>query len=215
MPKSSRRAGARHNAPPGRSPGSPHRRRRSGRSAWATVCGINATSKPASSTSLTVRLTPSTQIEPFLAMYLSSAAGAPKRQRCARASSCTDRTWPRPSTWPLTKCPPRRSLGRIARSRFSTAPSASWPSVVRARVSVEASAWNRARVERDHGQADAVDGDTFAELDVVERQAADLEGETQVAALRLASGQAADAFNDAGEHQRASRGRMGSNRTVR
>ena len=33
----------------------------------AIVCGTSATSKPASSTALTVRLTPSTQIEPFCA----------------------------------------------------------------------------------------------------------------------------------------------------
>src|SRR5690606_14732908 len=35
---------------------------------WATVCGTSATSKPALSTSFTVRLVPSTQIEPFFAM---------------------------------------------------------------------------------------------------------------------------------------------------
>jgi hypothetical protein len=62
-------------------------------------------------------------------------------------------TMPTPSTWPLTRCPPRRSVGSIARSRFTGAPTAKPPSVVSARVSLDASTAN-ARIEFDHGQAD-------------------------------------------------------------
>ncbi|MNM37892.1 hypothetical protein D3C81_486370 [compost metagenome] len=53
-----------------------------------------------------------------------------------------------------------------------------------------------AGVERDDGEADAVDGDALAHLHVVERQVPDIESEADIAADGFASGQTADAFDD-------------------
>src|SRR5690606_33892229 len=106
----------------------------------ASVCGTSATSKPCGDTALTVRLTPSTQIEPFSAMYFSSCSGAKNVQRWAPVSSSMPVTAPTPSTWPLTRCPPSRSPSRSARSRLSARPTGSVPSVVSDSVSAETSA---------------------------------------------------------------------------
>src|SRR5690606_28876908 len=55
----------------------------------------------------------------------------------------------------------------------------------------------------DHGEADAIDGDALAQLDAFERQRAGGDAQAHVAAAWLPRGQAADAFDDAGEHQHA------------
>ena len=83
------------------------------------VCGIIFTLKVSSSILLTVKLTPFTQIEPFCAMYFEMACGAQmaNNQQSPKISRCV--TWPMPSTWPLTKCPPNRSFKRNAFSRLT------------------------------------------------------------------------------------------------
>src|SRR5690606_39241197 len=63
----------------------------------------------------------------------------------------------------------------------------------------------RAGVERDHGQADAVDRDALADRDFLERQRAGLDAQPRVATGMLACGEPAYAFDQAGERQRASR----------
>src|SRR6266850_4628939 len=56
--------------------------------------------------------------------------------------------WPMPSTWPCTKCPPRRLSARSGRSRLTAAPCCSEPSVVTRTVSGPTSAWTSPRSER-------------------------------------------------------------------
>src|SRR6185437_821356 len=106
------------------------------------VCGIRLTENRVLSTVLTVRLTPSTQTEPFAAMKRASPAGASTSQHCERASGSIETMRPTPSTCPETRCPPRRSESRNAFSRFTASPSRSAPSVVSDSVSLETSTEN-------------------------------------------------------------------------
>ena len=104
------RGGARRSARGGRPRGSRARRPASASSeVLSRVCGTSMTSKRSSSTSLTVRLTPLTQIEPFCAMKRASSRGhlEDDLHGAADRASCR-RPCPTPSTWPLTMCPPRR-----------------------------------------------------------------------------------------------------------
>ncbi len=86
-------------------------------------------------TAFTVRLVPSTVIEPLCAMYLASSRGARTVNWMARAFSSRLRTSPTPSTWPLTRWPPRRVVGVRAFSRFTRLPTFRCWKAVRARVS--------------------------------------------------------------------------------
>src|SRR5262245_27482478 len=97
---------------------------------------MRLTSKPSRSTRFTVRLTPSTQIEPLVATYFASGCG----RRKATTPPSRTATSPTPSTWPVTRCPPSLSPRASAFSRF-TAPGRSRPAVTR-RVSRDTSAAN-------------------------------------------------------------------------
>jgi hypothetical protein len=66
----------------------------------ARVWGMTLTSKPAALTRLTVRLTPSTAIEPLAAIYRARAAGTSIAIRQERASVSIDSTVATASTWP-------------------------------------------------------------------------------------------------------------------
>src|SRR2546428_580495 len=107
-----------------------------------SVSGINATSKLRSPRAATVRLTPSTAIEPF--MTIKSTRSSAKRIPNLRPlpSGRTHSTTPTPSTWPCTKWPPSRSPARMARSTFTRSPVERRPMVVRDRVSGETTASN-------------------------------------------------------------------------
>ena len=111
--------------------------------------------KPASSTPVTVRLTPSIVTEPFSTTYRSSPAGAEKRTSRAFPPSLTASIVPTPSTWPCTMCPPSRSAGRSGSSRFTRSPSVRDPRELRATVSGLRSAVKAESPELDGGQADA------------------------------------------------------------
>ncbi|KFB71096.1 MAG: hypothetical protein AW09_003777 [Candidatus Accumulibacter phosphatis] len=84
--------------------------------------------KAAPSTELVVRLTPSTLIEPLRAMYLARFSGARISSRRLSPTGSKRSTSPTPSTWPETRCPPRRSARRSAFSRL-TGPGAARPTV--------------------------------------------------------------------------------------
>ena len=112
---------------------------------------------------------------------------------------------PRPSTWPATRWPPRRSARRSAFSRLTRAPAPSAPSVVRESVSFGDVDGECVAVERDRGEADAGDGDAVADRDVIETERAGVDDEAHVAAARLDARDAAGGFNDAGEHASVSR----------
>ena len=94
-------------------------------------------------------------------------------------------------------------------------PAAAEPSVVSDRVSRETSAANAWSLELRRGQAGAAHCDAAADLHVVERDAARLDPERDVAAARLDRTDAAHALHDAGEHQPSSlrRGRSVSRRS--
>ena len=62
------------------------------------VCGMSATENSVSSMSTTVRLTPSTVIDPFSTMYRASPSGS--RTRRSGAGTVTS---PTASTWPCTR----------------------------------------------------------------------------------------------------------------
>src|SRR5471030_1161515 len=86
------------------------------------VWGMIVSKNSAPSTAFTVRLVPSTVIEPLWAMYLARSFGARIRNSTARAFSLRATTSPTPSTWPLTRCPPRRVVGVRAFSRLTGLP---------------------------------------------------------------------------------------------
>src|SRR5207237_3877235 len=119
----------------------------------ASVCGISITSKAASSTDATVRLTPSTATEPW-----GTSNGASPRSRRAILTGAVDSTRltastaPVPSTCPRTRWPPSEPPNRSGRSRFTAPPGRSAPSDVRASVSGPISnarpSWARATTVR-------------------------------------------------------------------
>ena len=112
---------------------------------------------------LTVRLTPSTAIEPLGARKARSPAGAAISSSRASPSRRDRASCPTPSTWPATRWPPSGSPMRSGRSRWTRSPARRSPRVVQrqrlgAEVGLEA-----APAAGDHGQADAVDRDVAAE----------------------------------------------------
>src|SRR5690606_15640360 len=78
--------------------------------------------RPGSEIALTVRLTPSTVIEPRGMVTAATPAGTRMSRSRASSRSATASTVPTPSTCPWTRWPPRRSPTRSARSRFTASP---------------------------------------------------------------------------------------------
>src|SRR6185369_895806 len=114
----------------------------------STVCGIRLTvnsqpPSPRSATALTVRLTPSTAIEPLKARKRAGASGAATARSHDSPTRSKRATVPTPSTWPLTRWPSRRSPARSAFSRL-TSPVRSSP-LVAARLAAETSTRKRSR----------------------------------------------------------------------
>src|SRR4029079_2492442 len=72
----------------------------------ASVCGINATSKPSSSKAATVSETPSTAIDPFSSQCPRTLSGASPPPPRPSPAGATERTRPPASTWPCTTWPP-------------------------------------------------------------------------------------------------------------
>src|SRR3954447_3076787 len=102
----------------------------------ASVCGIRATWISGPSSAATVRLTPSTVIEPLWTTYASSSSGMrtvtvapPSASRSIAAIR------PTPSTWPWTRWPPSRAANVTGRSRLTVAPARTDPRLVRLSVS--------------------------------------------------------------------------------
>ena len=77
--------------------------------------------------STTVRLTPSTVIEPLSTRYGARSGGIETvtTSQCSPGSRRT--TWPTASTWPWTRWPPRRVPAVTARSRLTRSPAARAP----------------------------------------------------------------------------------------
>src|SRR4051812_17659960 len=99
------------------------------------VNGIIITSNSSSRRSATVRLIPSTAIDPLRTMNGASADGNWIVIQCASPAARIDRRCPTPSTWPCTKWPPKRLSARMERSRLIVCPGLSLPSVVTRTVS--------------------------------------------------------------------------------
>ena len=92
------------------------------------VCGMTATVKP-SSTGLDHGEADAVDGDRALLDDVAEQAA----DRCAPAGRGRRSTIsPTPSTWPWTRWPPRRSLSRTGRSRFTRCPGSSAPSAVRA-----------------------------------------------------------------------------------
>ena len=106
----------------------------------SAVCGISDTRSLSPATPTTVRLTPSSATDPWSTVTRETASGASTSTTRALSSGVTDVTVPTPSTWPLTRCPPRRERRVSARSRLSRSPGRRSESVVRRTVSGMASA---------------------------------------------------------------------------
>ena len=89
---------------------------------WLTVCGMAEMENSLSPTSATVRLMPSMVMEPFSTIYRISSAFACMVYQMAVSSRRTRITFPTPSTWPATICPPKRPSAAMALSRFTGVP---------------------------------------------------------------------------------------------
>ena len=111
-------------------------------------------------------------------------------------------TWPTPSTWPLTRCPPRRSVGTHRAFQVQRVPDRQFAERGQREGFVGGVGLETCRVERDHGQAHAVDGDAFAQMHPANGRVPTSMRQARVAAALFGRGQAADAFDDSGEHQR-------------
>src|SRR6185503_1589557 len=105
------------------------------RSPRVVCCKVNGISETwmteADGIALTVRLTPSTVIEPSGIDTAAISAGATMSSKRASSRSATCSTLPTPSTWPCTRCPPSRSPTCNARSRFTLKPTGQRPKRVR------------------------------------------------------------------------------------
>src|SRR5262249_30512073 len=105
----------------------------------SVVCArVNGTSdtctNPDGVISFTVRLTPSSVIEPCRTVVSDTSRGTLRSTSNASSVSATRSTVPTPSTWPCTMWPPSRSAARTARSRFTRRPLAHSPISVRPSV---------------------------------------------------------------------------------
>src|SRR3954468_6911768 len=106
----------------------------------SSVSGISDTENQSPSTAATVSETPSTAIEPFSTTYRRRPGSAAIETIRAKPSSRISRTAPRPSTWPCTTWPPRRSSARSGSSRFTRVPAPASASDERRSVSFITSA---------------------------------------------------------------------------
>ena len=86
--------------------------------------------KPSGSASTTVKATPSTVIDPFSTTYRSRPEGISTRI----SGACTT-TVPTASTWPWTRCPPRRSCKADGAFQVDRVPRLEDPREVRKKVS--------------------------------------------------------------------------------
>ena len=111
----------------------------------AAVVGITSTCSQSSPSPLTVSDTPFTAIDPFSTLAAAIARGHEILSAKSRPFGILAATVPRPSTWPCTTCPPKRSPARMARSRLTRAPGRSSARPVRDSVSPRTSAVNRVR----------------------------------------------------------------------
>ena len=116
----------------------------------------------------TVRLTPSTVIEPCgtIERRERRRGGARRRAAHRRGAELRDHR-PTPSTCPCTMCPPSRSPERSARSRFTRRPTAQSPIVVRSSVVITAATVNQPCAALAHREARAVHRDALARREVV------------------------------------------------
>src|SRR5690349_8928183 len=101
---------------------------------------MSATVKVALSTPATVRLTPSTAIEPFSATNLEIEAGSSMVTSLPLAAACTDLMAAVVSMWPWTRWPSRVSAAWSGSSRLTSLPAVSAPRLVRRLVSGTTSA---------------------------------------------------------------------------
>ena len=124
--------------------GSPGRRRP--RVVTSRVWGTRATANQPGPTPATVRLTPSTAIDPFSTTYRSRSAGSSILTSSPSPTAVRSSTLATPSTWPWTRWPPRRPPRAMGRSRLTRSPAARPPRAVRRRVSATRSAANPAAV---------------------------------------------------------------------
>ena len=102
------------------------------------VSGMTLTVRKSLPQALMVRLMPSSVTEPFSMTSAAKAGGKASVQRREEPACSTERTVATQSTWPLTRCPPRRSPRARARSRLTRSPLRRSPRVVRERLSPEA-----------------------------------------------------------------------------
>src|SRR6266478_4147735 len=96
-----------------------------------------------SSSSLTVSEVPSSAIEPFETTSGASPWGSRSSIRTPSPSPVRRTSSPTPSTWPRTRCPPRRSPSASGRSRLTRSPAFRSPRVVLSNVSALTSAVKR------------------------------------------------------------------------
>ena len=123
-----------------------------------TICDADAA--PASAA--TVRLMPSTAIEPLRITYGASGRHVDLEPVAVAVRPRARRRGPTPSTCPSTKCPPSRASARSGRSRLTRPPgarSAERRHAQRLRRDVRREARG---VARRHREAHAVDGDAVA-----------------------------------------------------
>ena len=107
------------------------------------VWGIRLTPNSRPSTSLTVSEVPFSATDPLGAMKRASSGGARKETRVLCPSSRKPTSSARPSTWPVTMCPPSSSPARSGRSRLTSRPGSQEPSAVFDIVSADTSASNQ------------------------------------------------------------------------
>src|SRR5438128_2009530 len=104
------------------------------------VNGMIITSNTLPPSPATVRLTPSTAIDPLRIRYGERLRSNEMVSQCESPSGRISSTIPVPSTCPCTKWPPTRPSARIDRSRFTRCSGRSDPSVVTLAVSGPTSA---------------------------------------------------------------------------
>ena len=157
------------------------------------------TSKRSAPRPATVRLMPSTAIEPLCTMSGARLRRKADRQPVEVGVRRSSSTWPIASTCPCTKWPPKRLSARSGRSRFTSAPARE-----RSRASSRAPSRGRRRRESRSRSARITVRHTplTARLSpgVSSGASGDADAQAEAAARRLALDQLADRFNEAREH---------------
>src|SRR6266511_75943 len=117
---------------------------------WSSVISTPSSGPPRTSTAhpppgsrglalVTVRLTPSTVIDPFSTTYRASSFGTSISMILPGGASLISLTVPTPSTCPWTRCPPRRDSRVTGLSRLTGSPDDSEARELRVAVSGERS----------------------------------------------------------------------------